>query len=118
MEVYTNKEQCYKVEQNNALEDFKKSTHFLKTKCKNSNGQVKTVFTFVDLSCDWFGFDELAKKYKCPVANGGPIGELEIINSKLTLLFQADKSIVEYQTSVYRTNPFGKPFIEFENIVK
>ncbi len=102
----------------NPLEELKNATHFLKTTCTNHNGETKTIFTFFDLSADWFELDEDEINSNIPIANGGEFGKIERINSKINLLCHDDKSIKEYQTDIYQTNPLEKHYISFCKVVK
>ncbi len=106
------------IDKENPLNEIKNATHFLKTTCTNYNGEVKTVYTFLDLSADWFGIDESERNSKFPVANGGTLGKIESINANIGALYRNDKSIKEYQTDIYKTNPLQKYPISFCKVVK
>ncbi len=106
------------IEKENPLNEVKNSTHFLKTTCTNYNGEIKTVYTFLNLSADWFNINEDERNSTIPIANGGTFGKIEGINGKLNLLFHNDESIKEYQTDIYSTNPLKKYYISFCKVVK
>ncbi len=99
------------------LNELETATHLFKTTCLNKNGQTKTIYTFVDFELDWFGVDEFESKHVLPVANGGTAGKVETFNAGLNQILLTDDSVKEYQTTIYRTNPF-KTYLKFNKVIK
>jgi len=98
--------------------EMNKSTHVIKTTCLNHNGKEKTLFSFVDGTNKAGWFDDLFKDTDNKfVANGGVFGRLEEISANIDNVFKQDKSIKEYQTTVYGLNPF-RVYIDFKKQLK
>ncbi len=99
------------------LGGLEKTTHLFKTRCTNRDNTTKTIFSFIDLSSDWFDIDLFDFSSDFPTVNGGTFGKIESINAQLGKLYRSDDSTKEYQTTIYSVNPF-KEVIRFCNVVK